>query len=366
MAHNLKFNDVKQKHLALISPLDWGLGHTTRCIPIIHILRQKGYQVVVACNSKQKAILLNEFVDIDFEDIEGYSIRYGRSAASTLFLLIAQIPKMLIQIKREKAWLARFEAAKHPVLIISDNRFGFYSTTIKSIFITHQLHIETGLGNFCNRFIQKINYRFISRFSECWVPDIEVSPGLGGKLSHPEIAPPVTTHYIGNLSRMDQAQQQSELTTDLLVILSGPEPQRTIFESLILEQLKSFEGFAVVVRGLPGQSNHINSLPNVAVINYANSKELNQMMLSAKLIVSRCGYTTVMDLMKLQKKSVLIPTPGQAEQEYLAKHLLENNLALTFRQNEFNLVTALKVANNFNYKQIHLENPELPVEYAQK
>jgi UDP:flavonoid glycosyltransferase YjiC (YdhE family) len=351
----LKFNELKQKPLALISPLDWGLGHTTRCIPLIRHLRNNGYEVVVACNSRQKRILLNEFDGLHFEELPGYEVRYGRSALSTILLLLFQVPKILIRIKHENKWVRAFEQTHKPDMIISDNRFGFYSRSVRSVFITHQLSIHTGLGGLVDSLARKINYRLIAKFTECWVPDQESLPGMAGKLSHPKKLPGIPLHYIGDLSRMQQIASNSQNKTDLLIILSGPEPQRSIMEALMIQELGSFTGYGVLVRGLAEGASNINSLPNVSMLNYAPAAELNQMMISADLIISRCGYTTVMDILKLGKRSVLIPTPGQAEQEYLARHLKETGMALTVKQRDFKLSTALEAARAFTYRHAHFD-----------
>jgi len=162
--------------------------------------------------------------------------------------------------------------------------------------------------------------------------------------------------YIGGLSRLNACSEAKE-PINLLIILSGPEPQRTIFENLLLSAVKQQPGKTVLVRGLPGEPNTVQEENDVIVYNHAPAALLNQLICSSQLVISRSGYTTVMDLLKLGKKSILVPTPGQAEQEYLATHLYNEQLAYTVPQAHFSLSNAMTAARAFPYKQ-----PVLPME----
>jgi UDP-N-acetylglucosamine transferase subunit ALG13 len=195
--------------------------------------------------------------------------------------------------------------------------------------------------------LQKLNYQYINRFTQCWIPDNENENNLAGELSHPSRKPYVPTKYIGPLSRFQRDPAEEK---HLLIILSGPEPQRTTLENLLVHQLKEYEGPVVLVRGLPGEENTLDLSSNICVFNHLPAGELNQKMDEAFLVISRCGYSTVMDIVALQKKSVLIPTPGQTEQEYLGKHLMKKNFALCVDQKKFTLKNALELADVFNYQ----------------
>jgi len=168
--------------------------------------------------------------------------------------------------------------------------------------------------------------------------------GLAGKLSHPERMPDAPTHYIGLLSRMERSQ--SDETIDLLILLSGPEPQRSILEKMLWEQLRPFQGTFIFVRGLPRGG---SPLGGANVYDHLPSRALNEYLSKAKLVVGRSGYSTVMDLVRLQKKSILIPTPGQTEQEYLGKYLTAQRIALCVSQKGFSLMDALLQAEQFSY-----------------
>ena len=144
----------------------------------------------------------------------------------------------------------------------------------------------------------------------------------------------------------------------MLVLLSGPEPQRTLLEEALLLQLERYTEPVVFLRGLPGGSDLPVVQPNIQVFNHLPANELEEVIRDAHLVVSRCGYSTVMDLMSMGKKSILIPTPGQTEQEYLAKHLMNHNLALCIPQSKLKLLNALELADCYNYASTPVSSAE--------
>lgn len=332
----------------LIAPLDWGLGHATRCIPVIRQLLHKNCQVWIAAEGAIKLLLQKEFPGLNFCELKGYHINYSKNRWLLPLTIGKQIPKILSAIQYENERLDEIVEEHQIQGIISDNRYGFYHDSIPSVFMTHQLLIKTPFGKTADTYLQKLNYEYINSFSECWVPDNEGAVNLAGDLSHPEKKPSVPLKYIGPLSRFHQAPVEEE--KHLLILLSGPEPQRTLFENLIAEQLSDYKGPVVLVRGLPGDTSKLNSSPNVSVYNHLPAGELNQKINEASCVISRCGYSTVMDLSVLKKKSILIPTPGQSEQEYLAKHLMKNNFALCIDQTKFRLKNALDLSSHFDYQ----------------
>jgi UDP-N-acetylglucosamine:LPS N-acetylglucosamine transferase len=350
----------RKKHLALIAPLDWGLGHTIRCIPIIRELIEQGFEVVIACNSEQRIVLSAEFAKLHFVNLTGYNVSYGRSRLSTILRIILQVPKILIAIKREQGQLKRILAQFTPNIIISDNRYGVFSSSIYSVFITHQLNILSGAGKHCDNLLRSATYKHIGRFAECWVPDFESGFTLGGRLSHPISKPPFKVSYIGPLSRLhrcipspDRTSSQTTSRTPvpaILAILSGPEPQRSALEKLLFHQLVSFNTEAIIVRGLPSETLKPVSAPNtsskIRIIDFADSHELNRLICAADIVICRSGYTSVMDLFKLRKKAILIPTPGQTEQEYLGLFLAKAGFAVVADQNNFKIADAIKKLEN--------------------
>lgn len=356
-----KINNLPRKTpKILLAPLDWGLGHATRCIPIIKELINQECEVWIAASGDQKALLIEEFPFLRFVELPGYDVKYGKNRAFTLFKIFGAIPKILIRIKRENDWLKRFLATGKPDAVISDNRYGLYAPGLYSVFITHQLRIQTPWGSWADTLLQRIHYRAIRRFSICWVPDLEGAGSLAGILSHPGKLPAIPTRFIGLLSRLERpaaveraAAMAAPASCDLLVLLSGPEPQRTIFEKKVLDQLASYSGSVVLVRGLPG-SGALSILPGeipagVRVYNHLPARTLNVIINEAGIVLSRAGYSTIMDLLKLGKKAILVPTPGQTEQEYLGRHLSGKGIALCREQSTFSLAEALSGARDFPF-----------------
>jgi uncharacterized protein (TIGR00661 family) len=332
----------------LIAPLDWGLGHATRCIPIIQTLIRKNCNVLIACEGNIKTLLFREFPQLNFIHLKGYRIQYSKNSWTLPFGIGKQIPKILSTIQYENERLEDIVKEQDVHGIISDNRYGFYHKSIPSVFISHQLRIKTPFGKLVDNFLQKLNYQYINLFSECWVPDNKTETDLAGELSHPREKPSLPLKYLGPLSRFQKLNSGKE--KNVLILLSGPEPQRTIFENLLIQQLNEFKSSVVLVRGLPGETTELELPSNISGYNHLLAEELNEKMNKASIVVSRCGYSTVMDLAALGKKSILVPTPGQTEQEYLAKHLMKNNLALCVDQKKFRLKNALELSSQFDYQ----------------
>ena len=349
MIHTEKKDFFKEKPLVLVSPLDWGLGHTTRMIPVIRCLMQSGCEVVVACNSTQKLLLENEFPGMGFVYLQGYGIRYGFNKTSTRGKLLLLLPYILIKIKREQMWFLRFLKQNKVAAVISDNRYGLIAPGIPVVLVTHQLNIRSGLGKLADGIVRRLLYQRLKKFTECWVPDFEFGLNFAGYLSHPDRLPAIPVRYTGCLSRFEPCGHHSN-SVQILILLSGPEPQRTILENRVLSQLKAGSYKEVVlIRGLPQSEYALTAIPGVLILNHADANKLNQFICASALIISRAGYTTIMDVLKLQKKMVVIPTPGQAEQEYLAKHLSANRLALSVCQKDFSIDEALRQSAFFDY-----------------
>lgn len=330
----------------LVAPLDWGLGHATRCIPIIYNLLNAGFEVLIAADGHIKKLLEIEFPALPFILLEGYRVQYAHSKRALLYQLLRQVPHILRIIRHENSWLKE-AVIKHKIdLIISDNRYGLYHPDLHSIFVTHQLLIKTP---FLERVLQSFNYLLINKFNECWVPDNKEGHTLSGILSHPIMLPSVPVKYIGILSRFNAEPPLSLKQNKILILLSGPEPQRTLLENILTAQL-DIEQDVVIIRGLPGEVKTIPNVRNVKFINHLPAKKLEKEIKQSSLIIARAGYSTIMDLITLKKQSILIPTPGQTEQEYLGGHLNKNKLALCVPQEGFNLRNALEKAVLFPYQ----------------
>ncbi|HET9429706.1 MAG TPA: glycosyltransferase, partial [Chitinophagaceae bacterium] len=233
--------------------------------------------------------------------------------------------------------------------VVSDNRFGLYHKKIPCIFITHQLKVKSPLGKWSERLLQKRNYRYINRFKECWVPDTPDDDNLAGELSHPGKKPGIPLYYIGPLSRFQYSSIPEE-KNHLLFLLSGPEPQRTLFENRVVAEIAHYNGTAVIVRGLPGENRVIPSTNMIRFYNHLPTDMLSNEIGIAEFIISRSGYSTVMDMSAMKKKCVFIPTPGQTEQEYLAEYLEKKQFACFLHQHTFSLAACLEQAAQFKYR----------------
>jgi glycosyl transferase family 28 len=343
--------NLLRKSRILVAPLDWGLGHTTRCIPLIKELFAQNFEVLAAGDHRQELLLRAEFPGLSFLPLQGYGIRYSKNNIS--LKLISQVPKMMFRIREEHRWLQQAVPAHQIDAVISDNRFGLYHQNVPTVFITHQLQIKTNLGGSSERILRNWNYHFINRFTECWVPDIDGPDNLAGHLSHPAVLPKIPVTYIGLLSRFQVGESLPEFRKPqnghLLFILSGPEPQRTLLEDKIIDGASHYPGTATIVRGLPSSLSAIPSSRMIRVFNHLPASELRQEIESAEVVIGRCGYSTIMDLVSLRKKAILIPTPGQTEQEYLAAYLHQQHIAFTVAQKDFFLPGILEAAKQFHY-----------------
>jgi hypothetical protein len=342
---------MQLKKRILVCPLDWGLGHATRCIPVIRLLLQKNAEVLIAGSGRSLALLKIEFPTLTFIDLPGYDIRY--SSGSLTLKMFRSIPAILKGIRQEHRTLEKIVQEKKIDLVIADNRFGLWSTQVKTIFITHQLLIKAPIGE---RLLHRINLQYIKRFTECWIPDVAGSANLSGDLSHSFPFPP-NAFYIGTLSRFRLLPATTinrafmfKKVYDVMVILSGPEPQRSILENIILDQAARISLNFLIVRGITEVAQTMETKNNLDIVSYLIAEEMKEAILISSVIVSRSGYSTIMDLAVLKRKAIFVPTPGQTEQEYLAQRCMSIGFAYTESQKTFDLkraLTALKAYTGF-------------------
>ena len=322
----------------LICPLNWGLGHATRCVPIIKALIYYGHKVIIAADKGPLAFLQKAFPDLEFIELPGFTPTYSKSN-SQVFKMIASFPGAMRDFRRDHRTIEYIVKNHNIDVVISDNRFGCWSKNAYTVVITHQLHIQVPrLWSWARPIIDFFNNSFIKKYDEIWVPDNENEPSLGGKLSHPAIKG-VMTKYIGFLSRFNtDIQSITEKSNKYLVILSGPEPQRTMFEDIILKQAKETQDNILILRAKPDSNDLLSDIPeNVSMFNHVDDEMFVKLVESAENIICRGGYSSLMDLIKLNRTAYLVPTPGQTEQEYLAKHLSELGYFNWCKQNDFQL-----------------------------
>jgi len=339
-----------QKHTprkVLVAPLDWGLGHATRCIPLIAAFQEQGCEVVLAVDGTAASLLRQAFPHLRLLQLKGYRVRYSRNAAALPFTLLLQLPRLLGVMQYEKRWLAALLEKEQFDLVVSDNRPGLWTKKARTVYITHQLQILSGMGAWMDRLLRSLHLRIMRNFHHIWVPDMEGTASMAGMLSHPPQYPH-RVQYIGPISRFKPGITSSK-DIDLLIVLSGPEPQRSILEARILKETAAFQGKIVLVQG-KDNSKMPNLGDNVSVIALADPEILYHLLMRAKLVICRSGYTSLMDLLRLQIKAVLVPTPGQTEQEYLAKRMEALHCFPYITQNEISLSKAVKKADAFSYQ----------------
>jgi len=333
----------------LVAPLDWGLGHATRCIPVIYELLGQNADVWLAGENAQESLLREAFPSLPFIPLKGYRVKYSHSGSGLWRAIFWQLPRIWQTIRQENKWLKQAVNEYELDAVISDNRFGLSHPSIPCVFITHQLFVKSPLGKWTESRIQRTNYRFTNKFSECWVPDIKEGNNLAGELSHPSVLPRIPVLYTGILSRLQRNNGHTQ-KNHLFISLSGPEPQRTIWENKIIQEIAHYPGTATIVRGLPDAAKLIPSTNDIRFFNHLPTDNYGQEMSKAEWVISRSGYSTVMDIAMLGKKAILVPTPGQPEQEYLGEYLAEKGFAPALTQKDFSLAKALELASRFNYQ----------------
>ncbi|MCX6279119.1 MAG: glycosyltransferase [Bacteroidetes bacterium] len=313
----------------LICPLDWGIGHATRCIPVIQLFQDLGFSVIVAGSGRSIEFIKREHPKIRCIDFPGIEISYPRKNSLTL-KFVTMTPRLLYNIFTEHRALKRIVRESGASLVISDNRYGCWHSDIPSVFITHQLNIQipSVLKPF-GGLLKRLNYFLIHRYTECWIPDFEPHRGLAGLLSHPKNLP-ANCHYIGILSRFERLvkknMDQFPHSLDILVMLSGPEPQRTMLEEIVMKQLAKVELTSVVVRGITDSDENYTIEGKTHIFAHLETPKLYELLARASLVICRSGYSSIMDLVTTGKQAVLIPTPGQTEQEYLARYLMDKKI----------------------------------------
>ncbi|MEO9512477.1 MAG: glycosyltransferase family protein [Flavobacteriaceae bacterium] len=319
----------------LVAPLNWGLGHATRCIPIINALLDHGHQPYIASDGVALALLQKEFPDVPSFKLPSYKIKYAEKAKNFKIKMVWDSPKVLKAMAKEKNEVKKLVKEHQLNGIISDNRLGAYYKKVPCVFITHQLNVLSGNTTWMS---SKAHQKIIKKFTACWVPDVKGKANLTGKLGHLKKTK-INIKYLGPLSRFEK--MNVEKVFDLMVLLSGPEPQRTLLEEKLLKELTAFHGNVLFVQGkIEGsQSKEVfqTSKGSITRYNFMQSHELQLALNKSVQILCRSGYTTVMDLAKLEKKAFFIPTPGQYEQEYLAQRLEKQNLVPFAVQDDFTL-----------------------------
>lgn len=338
----------------LIAPIDWGLGHASRCMPVIQSLMDHGAAVLICGSGESYNMLKKEFPEASFRELPNFPISYPSSGRIALHLAFS-FGKMRRFVKKEHAMLLEILEEEKVDAILSDNRYGIYNENLPSAIITHQLSPQTGIfRHWTDRMIAS----YINRFDQCWIPDLPGEESIAGELARSEKVKTIL-QYLGILSRfsLENQERQIEKEFELLAIVSGPEKQRSIFEKGIVDQIAGLPGDHVLIRGTSTIPN-IDYPPNLKVIDISNAVEAEYYLDHARFVVCRAGYSSIMDLMRKKRCALLVPTPGQREQEYLAERLESTNQFLVQKQDELDLSKAID-ASEFLIPEIRTEKTDL-------
>jgi len=330
----------------LVNPLDWGLGHATRCVPLVHELLRQGCEVFLGSTGLQRAFFSSEFPSLTQIEAPSYQIHYPAQGWQMPFWLMSQLPRLRKLQNTEHLWTEKICREYDIQWVISDNRFGCYSHRVYSTYLTHQNHIVFPSPfrrlEICGETWHRRQQR---HFQEVWIPDFCGEGNLAGILSQAGLTPGFH-HHIGPLTRFAPATPAERLqapTLSLLVMLSGPEPQRTLFEHSVLRILSTWQSPCALLQGKPGQAVPTQVPAQVQIYSHLPTPELRKLILQSSFVLCRSGYSTLMDLQALGSKAILVPTPGQTEQELLGRHLQADKQCGLVWQNELS-VEALKRA----------------------
>jgi UDP:flavonoid glycosyltransferase YjiC (YdhE family) len=324
---------MPEKRKVLIAPLNWGLGHATRCIPLIERYEKEGWEVIIATNGESLTFLQAAFPHLEFHQLPGYNVTYSRDGSMVL-AIVNQLPKLWNVILEEHKWTRRFVKSNPVDLIISDNRYGVRHKKVKSIALTHQVWVKSP---YFEEMLNRFNHRMLNRFDECWIPDDIGEENLTGELSAPSLKIP--KRFIGTLSTVKPNPNVIK-DVSILCLLSGPEPQRSILQTELTPILSAVEG-AIMVRGVV-DSSETKRVDGLTVIDYVNREELQDLLQRSKVVICRSGYSSIMDIERIKIPAILIPTPGQTEQEYLAERMSTRPCYQIIQQSELDEMSVFK------------------------
>lgn len=347
--------NLKRCKRVLVAPLNWGLGHATRCMPIINELLQQNVEVVIASDGTALELLKKEYPTLKCLELPAYNVSYR---TKNMFWNIAtQSPKIAFAMFAEWVTLQKLIKKYKIDAVISDNRYGCWTWKVPTAFMTHQVNIKAET-HWLEFLINRWNHLVLRLFGTVWIPDLPNEPSLAGELSHGFSLTKVK--YIGVLSRMKPLKMP--IKYDIGIILSGPEPQRTLLEEKLLNQILIIqkENKNISFLFVKGKTNleEFNQNNNLEVYGYLTAEILNEKMAACEIIVARSGYSTVMDLAKMGKKAVFIPTPGQTEQEYLVEYL-ENQGIYWKSQDDFELQNVIEKMDVLKALKIEIGNEDL-------
>lgn len=353
---------LNRKNNILICPLEWGLGHAGRMVPVAKKLLEGNNNVFIGAGEEHRSLFKNELNGLSYIDFPGFRPRYSRVFPQYIILLL-KTPLLLCHIIKEHIALKRIIRDHKIDIVISDNRFGLWSRSVKTVYITHlpliplppKLHSLEWIGIVLHRFI-------IKKYTYCFIPDLPGELNVSGRLSH-GIKLPGNVRFIGILSRFTECDPSRTGTgLDFLhntIILSGPEPQKGILRQKLTEILKDQKIPNVILEGRPGGTKEVVRSGNNISCSHLCTNEMAEVISGSGSIVCRSGYTTIMELISLNRSALIIPTPGQTEQEYLAHYLSGKGWFSTVSQKDLGPGLILPASKVSGSNEIVLKSKEL-------
>jgi len=330
-------------------------------VPLINVLQQKGADVHIGSDGSAGAFLRKELPTLQYHELTRLEITYGRK--NMVGALLPQLPAFFKSIKKDNKMLAALHQLHQFDLVISDNRYGCYLEFVPSVLVTHQLNIQA--PKMAKPFINKVLQEWCRPFSEIWCPDYLGQQSLAGDLIKTRSLKKIK--YLGPLSRLGGGEKKE--TGSIVVLLSGPEPQRSLLEAKLIDQLSHSEHKVGFVRGIEkplDKELSQDKYSNIEFINIATAKELEPLLNNAEKIICRSGYSTLMDIAQIGGSLLLIPTPGQTEQEYLAKYFAKRGWANTQSQTKLSLNNFLQKENTMTRLPIIKQDFNLWAEAVQE
>ena len=315
---------MTKKYNILICPLGWGLGHAGRMIPLAETLQRAGHNIIVGTGMENIAFFRRELTGLTFIKFPGFIPQYS-AVFPQYVAVIFSLPSLLFHIIAEHFRLKKLIRSHKIDIVISDNRFGLWNRNVRTVYVTHQLLIPFPAGMRSMEWIGVVLHRFfIKRYNYCFVPDLPGNLNLAGRLSH-QTKVPDNVRYIGLLSRFNNIgsgeSKQGRISPDFVVVLSGPEPQRSIFRKKVISIFKDTESFIVILEGRPSGTHRPEEPSNIVSYDHLPRNEMAELLRISRNIIARAGYSFIMELISLNRSALLVPTPGQTEQEYLAAYL---------------------------------------------
>lgn len=326
---------MDKRYNILICPLEWGLGHAARMIPIASRLRELNHKVFIGAGEEHLALFRNELPGLEYIDFPGFRPGYSKHLPQYLALLL-KTPKLIYHIIKEHNRLKKIIRESAIEIVISDNRFGLWNNKVRTVYVTHILRIPfPGAFAFLEFIGIALHRAIINKFNYCFIPDLPEDLNVSGRLSH-DIRLPGNARYIGILSRFSESEPAiAESPVNYRhnsVILSGPEPQRSILKQKLSDALRDKDIPTVFLGGMPEKAGEMTRSGNIVWFSHLPARVMKAVIAGSEIIISRSGYTTIMELISLNCSALLIPTPGQTEQEYLARYLEEKGWFTSVRQ----------------------------------